>query len=194
VNTFFVTWISVMSVASVGVWALAFREMLKRKYYAVFYPEKTIKVCIHYPNNRFRYFWRVIPSKRRFTVQNKIYFFDEKYLNNCDIFATENKKNELFVEVEGKRYMINEQEFNKGRFDKFPEIHYFQDNPFPLQFKSTGKINITSEELEAMQKNDLFYKLLSLSDQNMLLIFCIILSAVSCMGVIFLIAKNMGYF
>ncbi|HJZ24281.1 MAG TPA: hypothetical protein VJ201_07535 [Candidatus Babeliales bacterium] len=185
--------VSILSVVALFSLALGFWNVWRKYYYIHIIPERTIKVCVHYPNNRIRYFWRLIPKIKRFNIQNKVYFFDDKFLKTTDLYAVEHK-GKTVMEVEGRSYELDSSKFVKGRFDRYPEIHYFYDYPQPISFDfKSSKAKITSEELQIMQDNDLFHKLLSLSDQNKMLLFILVVCAVNVLLTLFVIAKMMEW-
>jgi len=171
-----------------------YRERIKKKYYEIRFPEMLLKVVIHYHNNKYREYWRLIPEDFLLQIGEKRYeFSDSASIKPTDTFGFL-KDDKVFVTVEGKTYEYDKKMQIHKRFNKYPEIHYFYNVPSPLIFDIENKeLKFTGAELETFKENDLFTKLLTLSQTNSLIMFCLIASVMSALisGLVF--AKMMGW-
>jgi hypothetical protein len=170
------------------------REKIKYHYYTLRYPERTIKIVMHYKNNQFKDFWRLIPPLDTFEIEGKQYAYtDKSLLKENELFA-EFKKEDLTFKFEGKEYIIKSDHILKKRGRIFPEIHYFYGYPLPLDFDITKKdIDFNSSQLTIFKDNDLFVKLLTLDDTNMKIMLLFIVVIINLLGTLFIIAKLMGW-
>ncbi len=178
----------------VGVSAYIFREVLKRKWYEARWPEKLIKVVIHYKSNYYKEFWRLIPEEKFLRIENKIYTYsDEDILRENDLIAGK-KDNKIIFRVGTKEYELNDIYKIKNRWKHYPEIHYFYNNPIPIQFENTVKgLKLSSHLLAEFKKNDLTAKLLSLQEERNLLTFLMILGVINLLATVFIISKLQGW-
>lgn len=189
-----------------GTIAYFLREKIRRKYYYIRYPEKLVKVVIHYKNNLFKVYWRLIPKRNQFVLLGHIYHYSDKnILKTNDIFSymknenmtikilDTNKKGKIDT-AKYKEYNIRPNLITKNRWDSFGELHYYYNISEPLSFDiNKKKIEFSGEELKQFEENDLFQKMLTLEDEKRLIkiviIICIITSIIS--GLTF--AINMGW-
>jgi Lhr-like helicase len=170
------------------------REKLKFHYYTLRYPERTIKVVMHYKNNQFKEFWRLIPPKDTFEIEGKQYSYSDKGLLRENEFFAEQKKEDIIFKFEGKEYIIKSDKILKKRGRIYPEIHYFFGYPLPLDFDITKKdIDFNTEQLTIFKENDLFVKLLTLDDTNMKILLLFVVCIINLLASLFIIAKLMGW-
>lgn len=139
------------------------REQIKGKYYQIRYPEKLLKVYIHYKTGLYNIYWRLIPDKRFYRIEKKKYFYEDK----------------LVIKHKG---------------DRFPEIHYYYDNPHPLSFDFTNAdVKFSATDIADFEENDLFTKLLTLTQEKQQIMVLIILSVLIFLINAFQLAKDMGW-
>jgi len=94
-----------LSIVLGGVVALYFyRETIKRKYYEIRFPEKVLKVIIHYKNNMYNVYWRLVPDDNIFRIAGKDYSFDNKTIQKENDFFTRGTKPNLKIVVDSKEY------------------------------------------------------------------------------------------
>ena len=162
-------YLGVIFAFGIGLILYLYRENIKRLYYGTLYPEKLIKVVIHYSSNQYKIFWRLIPIKNFFILQGmKYYFSDKSVIKDNDFYARENNT----INVDGKTYNLQSKTGIKQSRKNFIELHYFYNNPSPIDFDYNKKkidFNMTSNDLEILHKNDLFVKLLSLQQEKNLM-------------------------
>lgn len=183
---------SMLSFAGVLIWF--YRERIKCKYYELRFPEKLIKVVMHYPSKMFRIYWRLIPDEESFTIESKTYSFEDKSLLKDNELFTYRKDTGHYLKVNKKEYLIDDLLKIKTRWKRYPEVHYFFNKPSPIDFDFTKKkIDISASQLDKFKKSDLFVKLLTLTENKQIIVFAIILGILNLLGIIFLIAKQMGY-
>ena len=178
----------------VGVSIYIFREILRKKWYEVRWPEKIIKVIIHYKSNYYKEFWRLIPEEKFLKIESKIYnYSDDLILRENDLLAGK-KDNKIIFRIGNKEYQLNDIYQIKNRWKHYPEIHYFFNSPAPIQFEyDNKKIRLSSYLLEEFKKNDLTGKLLSLKEEKNLLTFLMIMMVINLLATVFIIAKMMGW-
>lgn len=169
------------------------REYIREKYYKIRFPEKVIKIVIHYKTGLFTEFWRLIPDLKYFIFNSKQYLYhDKKVIKENDFFIKGDKK--LTATIDGKDYNLNEKLKIKGKKRKYPEIHYFYNNPNPIDFDfSDTKAELSSKELQQFKDNDLFLKLLTLSDTESKIMILMIICIGNLIVSLFLLAKVMGW-
>jgi len=185
-----------------GVFIYFYREAIRAKYYKIRWPEKTIKIVIHYHANVYKNFWRIIPLNHVFSIGSQGYFFDPKTMNKRpDIFAKQNKF--LEVEIDNIKYKLDSNYYVERKNARFPEIHYLFNNPNPLSFdpviiaensKKAKKEytkeeiqkgldrqspSLTSKELKEFEDRDMFGKLLQLKEQKGIIILVMILCLIN---------------
>jgi len=168
-----------------------YREKIREKYYKIRWPEKTIKIVIHYQANVYKNFWRIIPLSKVFNIDKQGYFYDPKtMIKNPDIFARHDK--EIIVKIDGKEYRLDNPRFIERKNARFPEVHFLYNNPNPLSFdpviiaensksKKTDPDSpaLTSKELKEFEERDLFGKLLQLKEQKGVILVLMILSIIN---------------
>lgn len=182
-----------------GVIAYMNREKLLKKYYMFRFPEKIIKIIIHYKSNRYRVYWRVIPDTNFFKLHGNTYNYDDVSVQKeNDFFIMEKGKEFPIVRVkdgkEVKEYYLNEYYSLKERKDKFLEIHYWYNDPNPISFNFDQRLlDLNSKQLQTFKDNDLFTKLLTLETEKKMLMFLFILVIANFGATIFVLAKLMEW-
>lgn len=171
------------------------REKIRRRYYEFRFPEKVLRVIIHYKGNQFREFYRLIPEDFMFTIENMNYEYqDSEVLKNNDWFLRVQKDGEYKVKVDGKEYDLEKEKIIQLRKSFKPEIHYYHNYSKPLHYDfEDKKLDFSSKDLFDFKENDLFKKLLTLSDEKNLMMFIIILGVANMIGTLFIIAKMMEW-
>ena len=173
---------------------LFYRERIKKFIYGTFRPEELVKVVLFYPNSMFKEFYRLIPSDNQFTISGKIYAFDSKETIKPNDFFIKNKNATQKIIIDGNEYDYFKDNQIKRRWNSETEIHYFFNNPTPIKYETSKKaIELNGHHLEQLKQNDLFGKLLSLQDQNKMLMFVIILVVLNTLISGFVLAKTMGW-
>lgn len=80
------------------------RHRIHEKYIKVRYPERVIKVVLHYTTRLYKVFWRLIPTDREFVFDDKIYVYDDKAVLEQNDFYSRRDDDREFIMLEGKRY------------------------------------------------------------------------------------------
>ncbi|MDD5059421.1 MAG: hypothetical protein PHQ60_16310 [Sideroxydans sp.] len=184
---------SILAGATIGL--IYFKEQLKGKYYKIRFPEKVIKIFLHYNTNLYKIFWRLVPENNFFEMENGRYFFDsETVLKENDFFATQDKREKTIIKLEGKEYEFEKLMMIKQKGEKYPEVHYFYGNPRPLNFNLTDKdLTFSAKDMSEFEKNDLFVKLLTLSQERQTMFIVMIIAGLNLLATMFIIAKMMGW-
>jgi len=171
------------------------REALKRIYYTTRFPERTIRVIIHYKSSMYNIYWRLIPDNNLFKINNKVYEFnDNEILRENDFFSTKDKREKTIINIKGNKYEFEDLMLIKQKGVKYPEIHYFYNNPKPLSFDFTNEnLNFTGKQMSDFEQNDLFTKLLRLNQERNTLLILILICAFDCVINLFTLAKMMGW-
>lgn len=166
-----------------------YREKIRRKFYEMRFPEKIIRVIIHYKGGLYHEFWRLIPDYDSFSIMGKSYYYNEKnIIRDNDIFADSNR---LKLKVDGKEYNLDNVYKIRHKQKPYPELHYFYNNPNPINFYKDIDIDMNSKQLEMFQENDLFKKLLTLTEERNMLMIIIVISIINALGITFIILKLM---
>lgn len=171
------------------------REALKRLYYTTRFPERTLKVIIHYKGGLYNIYWRLIPDDNLFKINDKTYeFTDKEILKENDFFADKSKNKQTIIKVDGNEYTFEDLAQVKQKGSKYPEVHYFYNNPKPLSFDFTNeKLDFTGKQMSDFEENDLFTKLLKLNQEKSTLMILILISCANLIATFFMIAKLMGW-
>jgi hypothetical protein len=175
----------------------AIQEWFREKWYKIRVPEILLKIVVYFPNQYKKTYWRVIPDKDYFTINNLKYYYSEpEIIRDNDFFIQKDKDTENMKAIcDGKTYNIDESFVIKGRRDKFPELHYFYNNPFPIKYseaEGTSKnptIKFTSQLYDELIKNDLIRKLLTLQQEKTMLMMLLIFIVVNMILSLVIIAK-----
>lgn len=172
-----------------------FREWIRKQYYKIRFPEKLIRIVIHYKTNYFKVYWRIIPDVDTIKLDGKNYAFNSKLiLNPNDVFAKAKKGTGLKLGVEGKWYNVDNLLKIKSRWNKYPELHYFYNAPNPIQFDmSKKKIEFSSKQLKDFKENDLFSKLLTLDTQSTMIFLVLVASVVGALISLVILARDLGW-
>jgi len=180
----------------VGVVVYFFREKIKEKYVKIRWPERVIKVIIHYPASQYySEYWRLVPDKEDFVIGSKTYLYsDPAVLKKNDSYAFKDK-DLIKIKVWGKEYVLDKNYRLKQRWDRWAEIHYIDGVPNPIDFHNIteSQIKFTSRDLQAFKENDLFQKLLTLQGEKNMLMFLMILGIGNILISLFTLAKTMGW-
>jgi hypothetical protein len=160
------------------------REKIIRWRYKNFYPSRVIRCIIHYDTTRTQSFYRLIPSNKRFTIDDMDYYYDkESTVKIHDFFAKSDKNDKEFIyfSLDGKKYKYDIKSLEKRAQlfgeDNVLEIHYWFNIPTPINFDVKKKDTILSaKQMNDMKVNDLFAKLLKLEDQNLMLMIILIIT------------------
>jgi len=185
--------ISLIGIVSVAIYY--YREKIRKKYYEFRFPEKLIKIVMHYKSGQFKEYWRIIPDDFFFTIQGKNYEYqDSCILKQNNFYVYENKQKELKVKIDGKEYDLDSKYKIEKRKSKYPEIHYYYNVSKPVKFEfEDKKVEFSAKESRDFKENDLFNKLLTLEGEKNLLKF-LILIAIGNAGIsIFILAKIMEW-
>lgn len=173
-----------------------FREKIKKFYYSMRYPEKLFKVVMHFKGSMYKEYWRILPDNKIINFKNKKYFFDgETFIKDKEmLFCPKNKSDKLITTIENKEFTFNEYYGIKRRWNKYPEIHYFYNNPNPIKFEISDKqklitpeLKISSNQLSMFKENDLFSKLLLLKGQDNLIKIIMIIAIANVIGTTFIL-------
>jgi len=175
-----------------------FREKIKRKYYELRYPEKLIKVIVHYKSGMFKEYWRIIPDDDIIKAENKFYSFSDTQLltiSSKETLATKSDKDDYMnITIDKIKYQLSDKHLLKKRWRYYPEIHYLFNVPAPVVFNVKNKrIELSAKQLEEFNENNLFAKLLNADmEKNMLrILFFVVMGNI--LGTGFIIAKMMGW-
>lgn len=190
------------------------RERIRGAYYRLRWPEKTLKVIMHYKSGFYKIYWRLIPDNELFKVDKKAYLYDESQVRKEDDFyiAREKQKSPMLLIVEsmlttttkkGKELIhigdTKEYEFNKlfciqQKGKKYAEIHYIFNYPYPINFDvSKAELKFSAESLAKFQEADLLTKLLKMKFEKNFLIFILMVVVFNVLLTLFLVAKMMGW-
>ena len=182
-------------IVGIGVALYWKREDVIRIYFQTRFPERVIKVVIHYKSGLYNIYWRLIPDNNLFKISNKIYeFSDKEILKENDFFSLKDKNKKTIVKIEGKEYNFEDLALINQKGRKWTEIHYFYNNPTPLSFDfENNELDFTSTQMNEFEQNDLFTKLLTLEQEKKTLIILIVMVAFNLFMTIFIIAKMMGF-
>jgi hypothetical protein len=175
----------------IGVMGYIFREWIWLKYYQMRFPERILKVVIHYKSRMFSEHYRLSPDNRRLDILDLRYNYYEQAVVQPDA----DKSNATKIFINGVKYNSVGDRSLKKRFKTYPEVHYFYNNPNPIDFEASyGKTDLTSLEQKEFEENKLFEKLLNIESEKLLLLFCLILGLVNMLLSIFILGKTMGWF
>lgn len=188
-------------------------EKIRGTYYRIRFPQRLIRVLIHYPTNYYRVFWRLIPDNFIFKIKKKDYIYDPDLITaEDDLFIarqknkpdmllvinnilTQTKKGkEIFKIGNTTEYEVNKFFKIREKGKKYSELHYFYNVPQPIQFDYKHKsLDLSSSSLEQLKQNDLFVKLLRLKSEKMIFTLIMILMIVNTAVSMFIMAKMMGW-
>jgi len=173
-----------------------YREKIRKKYYMFRYPEKVIRIYIHYANNKFKVFYRLIPDDDFVDIRGLKYNFSNKnVLNNDSYCKYDSKQRKFVINIEDKEYNIEDNKIiTLPKRENIPEIHYFYNNSNPLNFDiKSKKLDFSAKQLKDFKDNDLFTKLLTLRETDNYLKFLMLICAGNLIATLFIIAKLMEW-
>lgn len=178
----------------IGVLIYFFRERIRKKYLEIRFPEKLLKVVIHYKGGYYKEFWRLIPIDDYFELEGIRYNYDDKKILKENDWFVRKKGEEKYITVEGKQYSYKKIFGIKNRWKSYPELHYFYNCPVPIKYEMTKKdIEITANQLKQVAENDLFQKLLRLEGEKQIMMILLILGVANALLSLFIVAKMMGW-
>lgn len=182
-------------VAGIAIGIYWNREHLKRIYYQVRFPERVIKVVMHYKSSLYSIYWRLIPDDNFFKINKKMYYFDDReVLKQNDFFSQKDKDKKTILKVDGTKYYFEDLAQIKLKGSKWTEIHYFYNNPTPLSFDFTSEdVDFSSKQMTDFEENDLFTKLLTLTQERNTMMLLIIMVALNTIVSFVMLAKMMGW-
>ena len=185
----------VLSLILVGAVAIYwYRESLKRTYYQIRFPEKLLKIVVHYKNNYFKEYFRLVPDNKEFVLESKSYQYDDKSVLRDNNFFIRKKKAQLVAVIDGKEYDINSKLKLIKKWRVYAELHYFFNIPTPINFDMSKKsLSFSSKQLQDFKDNDLFAKLLTLDTEKNMLMFILIVSILGLIVGGVILAKIMGW-
>ena len=171
------------------------REKIKKIYYSTRFPEKTLKIIIHYKSGLFNIYWRLIPDNNLFKINNKTYeFTDKEILRENDFFADKSKNGKTIIKINNNEYNFEDLAQIKQKGTKYPEVHYFYNNPKPLSFDfDNSKLDFTGKQMTEFEENDLFTKLLKLNQEKSTLMILVLIGCANLIIGFFIVAKIMGW-
>jgi hypothetical protein len=180
-----------------GMIAIAFwkREVIKETYYKIRFPEKVIKIFIHYPGSLYRVFWRLIPDRDDFSLDGKRYLYEDQKIMRENDFYVYNKDNQMVAKAQGKEYFLEDKLNIRRKESKYPEIHYIFNVPYPIDFENIdkGSIEFSAQDVQDFEENNLFEELLTLEGKKNLLIMVLVIVGLTFIVSLFNLAKTMGW-
>jgi hypothetical protein len=191
-------WIWMLLVVAVLflAWILlvVFKEFRRKIWYRIRYPQKCIKVVIHFDSGYFNEYYRLIPRYDRFTIEKLDYIFNEKVVKKHNETYLVGKKDDLYAHAGGKRYTIRARNLLKKRFNKTPVIHYFYGEPLPLDLNDLRVKNKrwTSAVINDLTLNDMFAKLLFLKEERNFLVLIVIIVCMNAVLTLLILLKVFG--
>ena len=196
-----VYWLYFLMSLVCGLIALIYwkREKIKETYYKIRFPEKTIKVVIHYPTGLYKVFWRLIPNQKDFSLEGKRYFYNDDAITKENDFYVQTRGNQLIARIrDGEtvtEYNLDDKLRIKRHGSVYPEIHFVNNIPTPINFKDmdTTDIKFTATDLKEFKENHLFEELLTLEGKKNLMILIMLIGGLNLLVTLFLLAKNMGW-
>jgi hypothetical protein len=178
----------------IGVLIWFYKELIRKKYYEIRFPEKLIKVVIHYKGGMYKRYWRLVPDDNIFNIGQKQYQFDDKQILKDNDFYSRSVAGKEKLKIEGKEYDLIQSFAIKYRWEKYPELHYFYNCPLPIMYDlNTKSIKFTSAQLNLFKENDLFNKLLTLKDDANIIMILLVLGVINALISAFILAKSMGW-
>lgn len=172
-----------------------FKENIKEHYYKIRWPEKLIKVIIHYPGNLYKIYWRLIPDRDDFTIDGKSYAYGDQAVLKENDFYVRRDDNKLIVMIDGKAYFLDDEYNIRRKGNSWPEIHYPFNVPYPINFNLIDKseIKFSAVDMQDFKNNHLFEELLTLEGKKNLMIFILLICGLNFLVTAFLLAKTMGW-
>jgi len=181
-----------------------YRENIKAKYYKIRYPERTIRIVIHYTGAIFKEFYRIIPTNKLINIQKVGYFYDPKSLQKHKEIFAEKLEKYFYVDIDDKKYQLADLSAIRQKDRRFPELHYYYNNPNPINFNQEIVIKaselkdspslsdllpdnkkeipvpkMTGKQLKDFEEQDMFNKLLNLKDQNTIMMILLMITVLN---------------
>lgn len=171
------------------------REAIKEKYYKIRWPEKVIKVIIHYKTGLYKTYWRLIPDRDDFSIEGKRYTYDDDKIIKENDFYVQKKEGKLIAKIEGFDYILDDKLKIKNKEKIWPEIHFPFNKPLAIDFKDIddSEIKFTSTDMTDFKEASLFTELLTLEGKKNLMIILIILGVGTLLISLVNLAKTMGW-
>lgn len=214
-------WIWLLAIFSFGFFVVAYLisiggwDKIRGAWWRVRFPERVIKVLIHYKSGYYRHFWRLEPSNNLIVVDKKNYIYDREQIRKEDDFYLnkhkDDKEKPSFIVIKNvlSRFKNGEQIFKIGETEeytfekaykikqkgkKWQEIHYIYNVPVPLKFDfGKGVLDFSSDTLKEFQDNDLFIKLMNLGQQKGLMMILMLIVGLNLVVTLFILGKLMGW-
>lgn len=157
------------------------------------FPEKVIKVIIHYKTGLYQVFWRVIPLDCTIKIKKQTYIFNiDDIIKPTKVFTDD--KAPIPLEGQEDIYVFDHKAVIKEKKEKYPEIHYMYNVPHPLEFDVDHEdVKLSSSSLKAFKENDLFEKLLRLKGDKGVTSMLLFLVMVNTLVSAAVLAKMMGW-
>lgn len=171
------------------------REYFIKKYYQLRFPEKIIKVILHFDTGLYREYYRLIPDNNEFKIDRKTYRFDDKEILKNNTFYAIKKGDIEYIIIGNNKYKVNRMFGISDRYKRNEiEIHYLHNVPDPIDFNMKDKeIKLSSRNLAQYNENNLFVQLLTMNQQKMTSIMLMILMFINLSLSLFIVAKQMGW-
>ena len=123
---------------------------------------------MHFESNKYRVYYRLIPDENFFSVDSKRYLYDKTHIINKSDNLIVNEK----LIIDNIQYKFDKLTGINRIRSKIMEIHYFYNNPIPINYnneKGIASENLSATEFAKLYENDLFIKLLTIDDEKKLL-------------------------
>jgi hypothetical protein len=191
-------WIWFYLVLSFGLFMFVviyfYKELIRKKYYEVRFPEKLLKIVVHFKSGYFKEYWRLIPATEEFIIDGKLYKYSDKIVMRDNEFYLRKKNANIVAVIDGRQYDINDKLKLIKRWRSYPELHYFYNIPMPIDFDLSNKaLEFSSTQLQEFKENDLFAKLLTLDTERNMLVMVIVIGVINLLISVFIVAKLMGW-
>jgi len=182
----------ICGVAAILYWQ---REKIKEKYYKIRWPEKVIKLLVFYPTGLYKTYWRLIPDRDDFSIDGKRYTYDDKTILKENDFYIQKRGGSLIAIIEGNQYNLDDKLKIKRKGSVWPELHYIDNIPDPINYKEIDKsgIKFSGKDITDFKEASLFTELLTLEGKKNLMIILIILGVGTLLISLVNLAKTMGW-
>jgi len=144
-----------------GLFAYKKREFIRKVVILQTRPHLLLKCVVHYPGNKFKVFWRLMPSSGSVRILGKLYScHSEAFIkDNRDIFLHEGS-----VVLDGKKYAFK---WSHSASKVPPECHWYFNNPSPINFEGKKAIpDVNTDVLTEFQDKAVLKQLMSLGGQK----------------------------
>jgi len=177
----------------IGVAIYWYRELIRKKYYEFRFPQKLLKVIVHYKSGLYKTYWRIIPDEYGLTLDGKNYNYSDKVVIKEVTKLIVNKDTNTIL-IDGKKYNILDEKAIRRNKNAYPELHYWYNISTPIEFDfEKEKAEFSAKEQQDFKENDLFKKLLTLEQEKTIMRLLMIVVIGNAIGTIFIIAKMMGW-